>query len=382
MNFVDVIFFQAEIAPDRLALVAHGSIIPYGRLAQGILSAQQRLSAIGLTERQTVGVHVVHPIDNLVLICALHRMRVTYANITNALDAYLENVQFDAVLADNILPTVSSKQPSAKFVLVDPSWFRDQVTFTVAQRTGSRRNTGPDWVSRVTCYPKSAAVASVVKTTSLSLEAQLLSYCLSAPPVWDRMISIAGLHTDTGFLQALAALGLGRSVVFADVQNVRSIATIYKHEYLVASSDDIGPLLRLQEVQFSPMHNLRAACIEGRVCSASTIASAQATIASNVLFRYVHPEVGIVAYGDASRFRNSEGAAGFIAPWVDAEVVDSKGSPLAAEAEGALRFRRRKDDFIVSGKKPSDEPDNWIYPQQRAKIMRNKLLVIRESSRI
>ena len=114
MNFVDVIFFQAEIAPDKLALVAHGSIIPYGRLAQGILSAQQRLSAIGLTERQTVGVHVVHPIDNLVLICALHRMRVTYANITNALDAYLENVQFDAVLADNILPTVSSnnRRPS------------------------------------------------------------------------------------------------------------------------------------------------------------------------------------------------------------------------------------------------------------------------------
>ncbi len=299
MNFVDVIFFQAEIAPEKLALVAHGSVIPYGRLAQGILSAQQRLSAIGLKERQTVGVHVVHPIDNLVLICALHRMKVTFANVTNALDAYLENVPFDAVLADNILPTVSSKQPASKFVLVDPSWFQDQVTFTVAQRTGARRNAGSDWVSRVTCYPKGAASTSVVRTTSLSLEAQLLTYCLSAPPVWDRMITIAGLHTDTGFLQALAALWLGRSVCFADVQNVRSIATLYKHDYLVASSDDIGPLLRLQEVQMTPMHNLRAACVEGRVSSPSTVAAVQTMIASNMLFRYIHPEIGIVAYGDA-----------------------------------------------------------------------------------
>ena len=169
MNFVDVIFFQAEIAPEKLALVAHGSVIPYGRFAQGILSAQQRLSAIGLTEGQTVGVHVVHPIDHLVLICALHRMKVASANITNAVDLYLENVQFDTILADNILPTVSSKQPAAKFVLVAPSWFQDRVTFTVAQRTGSRR-TAADWVTRIACYPKGSAQASVVKTTSRALE--------------------------------------------------------------------------------------------------------------------------------------------------------------------------------------------------------------------
>ena len=375
MNFVDVILFQAEIAPEKLALVAHGSIIPYGRFAQGILSAQQRLSAIGLTEGQTVGVHTVHPIDHLVLICALHRMKVAFANITNAVDPYLENVQFDAILADNILPTVSSKQPAAKFVLVDPSWFQDRVTFSVAQRTGSARNAAADWVTRITCYPKGGARASVVKTTSRALESQLLSYFLSAPPIWDRMITIAGLHTDTGFLQTLAALWSGRSVSFADIQNVRSIASIYKHDYLVASADEIGSLLRLQEVQFTPMHFLRATCFEGRACSASTIVTAQSMISSNVLFRYIHPEIGIVAFGDAGQFRNIDGAVGFVAPWVDTQVVDASDAPLVAETEGMLRFRPHHDGFALPDQKLSET--RWIYPQQRAKIMKNKLLIIR-----
>ena len=36
MNFIDVIFFQAELAPEKLAIVAEGHVISYGRLAQGI----------------------------------------------------------------------------------------------------------------------------------------------------------------------------------------------------------------------------------------------------------------------------------------------------------------------------------------------------------
>ena len=50
MNCIDVIFFQAEIAPEKLAMVAQGFVVSYGRLAHGIVSAQRRLVAAGLTE--------------------------------------------------------------------------------------------------------------------------------------------------------------------------------------------------------------------------------------------------------------------------------------------------------------------------------------------
>jgi hypothetical protein len=377
MNFVDVIFFQAEIAPDKIALVAHGSLIPYGRFASGILSAQQRLTAIGLTAGQTVGLHVAHPIDHLVLACALYRMKLASATITNAADTYLDRVPFDAILADIVLPTVSKKQPSTKMVLVDPTWFQDKIEFNAAQRTSSQRDAAPDWVSRITCFPENDA-APVVKTTSRSLEAQLLAYCLSAPPRWDRMVTLAGLQASTGFVQALSALWLGRRVCFTDTQQVRGLISIYKHDYLVVPTDNVEPLLRAQETQFVSLQALRAACFEGgRGCSASAINRALTTVSSNLLLRYSHPDIGIVAYGDAARVKHIEGAIGFVAPWIEAEVVDANRVPLAGEKEGALRFRLRKGGLSTSAPEPRDADDGWIYPKQRAQLMSKNVLVLR-----
>ena len=376
MNCIDVVFFQAAIAPDKLALVADGSVIPYGRLARGILSAQQRLTAIGLTEGQAVGIHVAHPIDHLVLAGALYRMKVATASITNALDVYLDHVALDMVLSDNILPTLSTKQPASKFVLVDPSWFQDQTSYGVAQRSSSRRDSALDWVSRITCYPDNRNGPAVVKTTSQSLEGQLLSYCLSAPPNWERMISVAGLQSNSGFLQALSALWLGRSVCFGDMQNARNLISLYKHDYLVAPADDVEALLKVQETQFNALHGLRAACFEGRACRKTTLARGLSTISSNLLFRYTHPEIGIVAYGDVNRFKNIEGAAGFVAPWVEAQIVDDDGKSLGREKEGAFRFRLRHGGLSITAQGYQDPNKGWINPRQRAKIMSNNLLVL------
>jgi non-ribosomal peptide synthetase component E (peptide arylation enzyme) len=376
MNFVDVIFFQAEIAPDKLALIGHGSVISYGRFARGILSAQQRLTAIGLTAGQTVGLHVAHPIDHLVLACALYRMKVASATITNTtIDTYLELVSFDAILADIVLPTVSKKQPKSRMVLVDPTWFQDKIEFNVTQRTSSRRDPAPYWISRLTCFSDNGAVP-VVKTTSQQLEAQLQTYCLSAPPRWDRMITLAGLISGTGFIQALSALWLGRTVCFSDTQTVRGLISIYRHDYLVAPISELEPLLRAQENQFVSLQALRAVCFEGPAFGATAINRALTTISSNLLLRYSHPEVGIVAYGDAARIKEVDGAVGFVAPWIEAEVVDTNRTALAVGKEGALRFRTLESEATTKSAQPRGTTDGWIYPQQRAKLLSNNLLVV------
>ena len=134
--------------------------------------------------------------------------------------------------------------------------------------------------------------------------------------------------------------------------------------------------MTLQETHFIALHALRAACFEGRVCHAATVARGLSTISSNLLFRYIHPEIGIVAYGDTSRFRSIDGAVGYVAPWTEAQVVDAGGVPLPAEKEGILRFRPREFDLAASAQEPRQTMDGWIYPQQRARIMSNNLLVI------
>ncbi len=381
MNFVDVIFFQATIAPDKLALIAHGSVIPYSRFWHGVLSAQQRLVAIGVTEGQTVALNIGHPIDHLVMAAALYRMKVASATVNGAIDTYLDRVPFDLVLSDAIAPAVAAKQPNAKFVLVDPKWFQDQITFSIAQRMSSRRDPA-DWVCRITCYPDGTALPPIVRTTSRALEGQLLSYTLGAPPDWDRMISMAGLYSAAGFLHAISALWLGRTVCFADAKTIRTITVTHKHHYLVAQAADAEPLLRLQETDFIPLHCLRAACLEGQSAGASMRERARATICSNLQVRYSHPEVGIVAYGDASRLQGIEGAMGYVAPWADLQIVDSQGAPVAPDKEGTLRLRpsRRllpgmaRSDTDVS--RAAEPDDGWIYPGQRARLTPDNLLVI------
>jgi hypothetical protein len=359
MNFIDVIFFQAELAPEKLAILAEGHVISYGQLAHGIVSARGRLAMAGLRQGHTVGLVVAHPIDHFILICALRRLKVTSASIGKEIDAYLDNIRFDAVLADRIEPIVSRKQPGARLLLVTTAWFQDEVTFSVAERTG-RHDPDPDWVCRVAWVEN-----QVAKTTARALEAQLTAYCLAAPPDWERMISVSGLQSLAGLLHALTALWLGRTVCFADTTIARNVIVAYRHHYLVAATHEIDPLLTQQATDFIALA-LRGAFVTGQRFPAAMMAKCLETISTDTIVSYTHPALGIIAYGAAGRMKDVEGAAGFVAPWIELEVLAPDRAPLAAGAEGELRFRARGDQADVG----------WTYPGQRARLMANNLLVI------
>jgi hypothetical protein len=372
VNCIDAIFFQAELTPDKLAIVAHGAVIPYGRLAQGIVSAQQKFVAAGIGAGQTVGIHVAHPIDHFILTCALYRLKAASAPIHLAPDAYLDNLAFDAVLLDSVNPAVIAKQPRAKLILVDPTFFQDKVAFSVAERTSSRRDVDPDWVCRITASSNDAKVSDLVKTTSRALEAQLIPYCLSAASDWERMISLSGLHTNAGFLLGLSALWFGRTVCFADVVVVRNLIVAYRHHYLVGSTQEMESLLKLQDSDFVAMPSLRGAYVEGRTMTASLATRCLTSISSNTVCGYAHPDVGVVASAAASLLRDVDGAVGFAGSWADLEVLADDRRPVAAGQAGELRIRVR--DMLGS---PRDA--DWFYPGQRAQVLKNNLLVVHGS---
>jgi acyl-coenzyme A synthetase/AMP-(fatty) acid ligase len=376
MNCLDVIFFQAELTPEKLAIVAQGSVVSYGRLAHGIVSAQQRLAAAGLREGHTVALHIAHPIDQLILICALYRLRVASASINDAQDPGLDAVKFDALLVDKFNPLLSRKQPTANIFPVETSWFRDEVTFSVAERTRSVRDPNPDWVCRITCVAGDTSQPTIVRTTARALEAQLTSYCVAALPDWERMISVIGLHTLPGLLFGLTALWLGRTVCVADVAVARNLIVAYKHHLLVASAHEIETLLTLQATDYTALSALRGAFVTGQGCAPGTAARCLETISSNTVVSYVDPAIGIVAYAAAGRVKDVAGAAGFVAPWADVDVLGADGAPAGAGEEGELRFRDRGDQTGVRPASADRDDTSWTYPGQRARRLPNNLLVI------
>jgi hypothetical protein len=228
-------------------------------------------------------------------------------------------------------------------------------------------------------------VPTVVRTTARALEAQLTTYCLAASPDWERMISVVTLGSLSGFLQGLAALWLGRTVCFAEAAFARNIILAFRHHYLVATTQDIDPILTQQATSYAVLPSLRGAYLAGQRFAPGTVARCLETISSNTILSYTHPMLGIIAYGAAARIKDVEGAVGFVAPWVEVQVVsevvgDGAGNdraPLVAEQDGELRFRDRGDQTGVAPPAFDAQDAGWIYPGQRGRLMKNNLLVVR-----
>jgi hypothetical protein len=372
MNWTDVILYHAEVTPERFAIVAHGAVCPYGRLAHGIVSTQRRLVATGLAAGQTAAINIAHPIDHFIVLCALYRIKVTSASIGNAPDTYLDAVPFDVVITDTVNPQVSLKQPAAKILLADTSWFKDQLTFDVTERTGAAADA--DWVCRVNCFPGDRRLPKVVKTTAHQMEAQIVTYCVSAFSDWDRMISVVPLHSPAGLLLGATAVWHGRTVLFAEPATARSLTSLHQYHYLVGTTREVEPVLNMQTSKYASMRPLRGAWIEGNRFTPTMIERCLATVCANTILSYSHPQIGIVAFGAAARLKDVPGGAGFVAPWVEAQLVDDGRTPLPAEKEGELRFRGRNGGDGAGASGQGD--DAWIYPGQRGRLLRNNLLVL------
>lgn len=373
MNCIDVIFFQAELTPEKIAVVAQGTVISYRRLMHGIISAQRRFTAAGLAAGQTVGLMMSHPIDHMVVACALHRMKITSASISAAPDLYLDRIAFDAVLSDNVTPIVTRKQPGAKLYLVDTSWFQDDTTFSVAERSGASRDN--DWVCRRSCVPDDDRLPPVTDTTASSLEAQLIGQQLCAPADWERMIVVASPWSDSGYLNGLSALYQGRTVCFSEPATARRLIVAFKHHYLVGAAADFVPLLTEQSISQAAMPALRCACIEGLSFSETTIAQVLTQVSSNTVLSYRHPVAGVIAFGAANRVRAVPGGVGYVAPWMDVEIVDGGRKPVGKGEVGEIRVRRRTDMQSV-WRSSGAAGDGWIYPGQRGRRQADGLLVV------
>ena len=155
MNLIDVITFQAELAPDKLALVAHGSIIPYNRFVHGILSAQQRLLAIGVQCRSNRGA-LDHASDRSygICLCALsHEGCVSIDHVFRGRLSGSCSIRHGSLGQDSSPPLLSSSRPP-DFFWSSQAWFQDKIDFNVGQARTSSRREALDWVARVICYPE------------------------------------------------------------------------------------------------------------------------------------------------------------------------------------------------------------------------------------
>ena len=371
IDLLDMIFFHADASPERPAIITRETVLTYGLLRSGILSAERRLCQQGLKAGSSVAVTLTSWIGHLTLICALYRLGVASVSVEPAQVESLDDLVVDAWLTNT--PPAS---PPVRTVPVDDSWFNDK-------DDADGRGVPPHHDGMACRYILSSGTTGRAKVIALSYGAvreRLLSYSIRVSnPSWERLVCMPGLSTNYGFSFAITTLWLGRTVCFSFDATARETILSHQADLLVASTHQITDVVRAQEARFFHLASLRAVHIGGSIAYAPLLARIRMLVCPNLICGYGSTEGGTVAYAPAESIYGMDRAVGVVAPWIELEVVDAEDKVAEYGTEGQVRLRALGRGYRCRKISPTqyevDESPSF-YPGDQGVLYRNGLLAI------
>jgi acyl-coenzyme A synthetase/AMP-(fatty) acid ligase len=188
-----------------------------------------------------------------------------------------------------------------------------------------------------------------------------------------------GFSTLGGYQTLMTALVLGGSVCFAGApEDVLQVISLFNVTHLIAAPFQIRTLLEAQVKNGLQCPSLRQVFLAGGVLPSSLIAEVRQQLCPNVICAYGSTELGLVAYGPASRMRGIEGATGFVMPGEVIEIVDKDGEVLGIDQEGVVRIKCDHLDeyFLPTPEDAKIFKDGYFYPGDLGRLLPDGILVI------
>ena len=311
MRLTDTILFQAGLDPERFALVGPGTVVPYGRVAQGLLSAERRLRSAGFVPGDRIFLTVANPLDHIVLSLALHRSRITSVHLDEAVSG---DAKITAILTDGPNVSLGIRYPNARMVMLDPTWFQDDDAVLLSERFSSKRESTFTY-----------EVTTAGEITSAELESQIDACLLAAPAEWERLVCLHEPHTAAARRQIFMALTLGRTICFAGPDNARQLASAYRHQFIVGPWADILQLADRQATNFIPIPSLRGLLAEVDQRPAREEILKVIAFVSNTRVVWSDPCLGMIAVSEIGQLLDASKRLGATGPWVETHVTEHGG---------------------------------------------------------
>jgi acyl-coenzyme A synthetase/AMP-(fatty) acid ligase len=370
IDLVDMIFFHADAAPEKPAVITGEVILSYAMLRRGILSVEKRLRWHRLTRGHCVALSGMAAIGHVTLICALHRSGITSASLDDPRASLGGDLEVDAHLT--AVPTTDAP---VRTITVDDAWFNDaDIDPAVAPAADDRD------LCRFILSSGTTGRAKIIGLSYAAVRERLISYAVRvSTPSWDRVVCMPGLSTNYGYSFAITALWLGRTICFTYDTTARQAILTNQAELLVASTHQITALVKEQEEQFFRLDSLRAVHIGGSVAYAPLQARIRLLVCSNLFCGYGSTEGGTVAYSPAEAIYGMDRTVGVVTPWVDVEVFNEGDRVEDYGREGQIRLRALGQGHRYTKVAPqANEADmsEWFYPGDQGVLYRNGLLAI------
>ncbi len=363
-----LIAFQAQIEPNKPAIVSGESIVTYGMLEMGTRAVAHRIAGFGLPRGSIVTLSIEAPGRNLAVSLALERCGLVGAAFASQ-TMYAALPPAALVLTDKPFLMPDGKQS----VVVDDSWFGAIPPGGAAvPEPGSEDDyriflsSGTTGVPKPIVYTQACAAERVVEITT----------ALEMIGAFDRVLQLFGVVAAGGYMGTLAALAHGKTVYFPTAgQDPLQLVQVYQCQFIQCATQQLSGMVERQKQRYLPLPSLVGIATGGSIVPLELIRDAQSLVCGRIFLAYGSSELLNTAMELVNAHDFEDGATGFICPWAEAEVVDSDRNVLPPGEVGELRFRVQHQAKF-GGEPAPDGRGPWFYPGDVGAITPARRLIV------
>jgi len=380
MNIADPFLFYAKLSPGALAIGVPGAkraMVSYGLLARMVNNVGKTALAWGLARGQVVAIHVTDKIFHAALILGLARIGIVTISARNT--QLPKELGVHAVITDTTLPFANVGRV---MIAEAEAWTMSGDGEPLADRALYRA--GGDDPCRITLTSGSTGVPRGIAFShrmAFERNARLgLTRDLSFQ-VCSRFYCDLGFATDPGFRDLLRMLWKGGAIFYYgdDAEGLVQALDLYKVEGMIASPEGLAEYLKFYEAYPQVRCSLNHILTSGASLPRSLSVRVRARMAANLSCTYGATETGGIAIGPAQAIENVPGAAGFVTPGAEVEIVNEAGRALPMGQEGIVRMRTPQTVRGYVGDPPESQRafrDGWFHPGDLGRLRDDGMLII------
>jgi acyl-CoA synthetase (AMP-forming)/AMP-acid ligase II len=376
MNIVEPILYQARRQPEAPALCAQGvDVVSYARLVAQMSAIARRASSFGLRAGNVVAVSVEEPLLHAVVILGLTQIGI--ATLSVAGHRPPAGLKIDAVISSKPYPFAIEAQ---RFI-IDHHWMTlgHSPAGTASTVAGAGdRTCRIVLTSGTTGDPKAVALSH---TTVMARNARFEYVTGNRLPVISRLYVNMGLGAALGFQFLTWMLGRGGTIFFPGI-NVESTLRsfdVFRIEGMLATPATLTQLLKVCDNNPSIEIHLDTIICSGSLLPRSLAERVRPRLCSHLITGYGSTETAMSAMAPAHQLADVQGAAGYVTPGTNVEIVDEMDHPVPEGTEGIIRVA---SEFGVNSY--IDDPvesaqvfrNGWFYPGDIGSLTPDNLLVI------
>jgi len=370
MHIIDIVYYWARTAPLRPAIIEPSGVITYGQLAQAAESAAEYFAGNIADKSRPVAISIATGSKMLVALLGLLRGGFSVVLANSTVFKELAAIPATTLVFERGTPALDGGEniPFNDAVLdLDPKSANANKPLPVTSTSASGNILS--FTSGTTGRPKLVVCpqASWQERVVFPLNPVFFNY--------DRILIVPGLVMAWGLSRAYEALHYGRTICLAPpgVSTLWMLNT-YNVDTMLLSPQQALELVALQEkTERFPLRSLKSVQIGAAAISRDAIMRIKKYLCRNVVLIYGSTEAGVIAVAPHDMIADIKGAAGYILPSVQVEIVDSAGRILPAGKEGFVRVRSRVFAANMAASKSADE---WFYTGDIGSVTEDGLLCI------